>query len=461
MFGLENSENDMDKRLFQQVAGGDSGTELHRESSPVQWAPAAVLGSFGGRLAPRFGAGWLLLLGLATAASGQEAVRMSMAGAAAAAAQRRAASTLGYYNLKLGPTAWNFGAGLGMEYNSNVNYTQDDPQGDFLFRPQINAGMLWPLTDQNSLNLTLGAGYWLYASHTELNRLFLTPDSGLSFDVYVKDFRINFHDRFSITEYSYQDPTLAGTGDYSLLENALGTWVLWDLNQALLRFGYDHVDYVSLGSDTSRPDGVSEVASLSAGYAPKPGMVTGLEMGGGLLSYSGENTFYDDATQWNVGGFYDAQLSQYLHLAAHVGYTVYAPDANQQTTLDTEFSGMYAELDLNHRINEYVSYTLSGGRTVNLAYYGGTVEEYFARLSAGWNIFYKITLTTSLSYEYGTQLSGFAETFDRYGIGIRLGRYITSKLSASLGYQFYLRQSDLPNRDYDLNIASLNLNYRF
>jgi len=402
-----------------------------------------------------------LLLGLATVANGQEAVRLSMAGEAAAAAQRRAASTSGYYNLKLGPTAWNFGAGLGMEYNSNVNNTEDDPEGDLLFRPQINTRMLWPVTDQNSINLALGAGYWMYLSHSDLNRLFLTPDSGLSFDLYVKDFRINFHDRFSITEYSYQDPTLAGTGDYSQFENALGTWVLWDLNKALLRFGYDHVDYVSLASDSRQPDGTSEVASLSAGYAPKAGMLTGLEVGGGLLSYDGENTLYSNAKQWNVGGFYDAQMSEYMHLTAHVGYTVYTPETSQETTYNTEFSGMYAELDLSHRVNEYLSYTLSGGRTVNLAYYGGTVEEYFVRLSAGWKILRKITLTTSLDYENGKQLSGYAETYDRYGLGISLGRPITSKLSASLGYQYYLRESDVPGRSYDLNIVRLDLNYRF
>jgi hypothetical protein len=47
----------------------------------------------------------LLLLGLVTAAQGQEAVRMSIASAEAAEARRQAATTVGYYNLKLGPTA--------------------------------------------------------------------------------------------------------------------------------------------------------------------------------------------------------------------------------------------------------------------------------------------------------------------------------------------------------------------
>jgi hypothetical protein len=406
------------------------------------------------------GAGWLLLLGLATVADGQEAVRMSMAGEAAAAAQRRAASTIGYYNLKLGPTAWNFNAGLGVDYNSNVYNTEDDPEGDFIFRPNINARMLWPVTDRNSINLSLGTGYMMYLNHSDRDQLFLTPNSGLSFDLYVKDFLINFHDRFSITEYSYQDPSLA-RGSQNYLQNALGTSVLWDLNKVLLRFGYDHVNYVNLASDSLQPDLVSEVASLSAGYAPKAGMLAGLELGGGLLSYTGKGLLYSDAKQWNVGGFYEAQLSEYMHLTAHVGYSVFSPESSQRTTFSTEFSGMYAQLDLSHRLNEYLSYTLSGGRMLNLYYYEGTAEEYFARLSAGWKILRKITLTTSLGYQHDTQLSGYPETWDAYSLGISLERGITSKLFASLGYQYYPRQSDRPNRSYEINIVSLNFNYRF
>ena len=91
-----------------------------------------------------------LLLGLAAGVRGQEAVQMSIAGADAAAARHKAASTLGYYNLKLGPTAWNFGAGLGLDYNSNVYYTENNPQGDFIFAPQINTRMRWPVRMKSS-----------------------------------------------------------------------------------------------------------------------------------------------------------------------------------------------------------------------------------------------------------------------------------------------------------------------
>jgi hypothetical protein len=334
---------------------------------------------------------------------------MSIASAEAAEARRRAATTVGYYNLKLGPTAWNFGAGLGVEYNSNVYNTESDPQGDVIFRPQINTRMVWPVSDQNSINLALGGGYSAYVNNPRLDRYFISPDSELSFDLYVGEFWINLHDRFTITENSYQDPTVAGSGNYSQLQNALGLTTAWDLNKGIVRVGYDHVNYDSLSggngqSAGGQPSGYSEVFSASAGYALKPGMLLGLELGDSLINYptTPTNTSYSKANQWNVGGFYDAPLSEYIHIAAHAGYSVYSPEAGGAMVTSSDFSGIYAQLDIRHRVNQYLEYSLSGGRTISVVFNGGTIDRYFAHWQADWRILRKVTLGTSFTYEHGS-----------------------------------------------------------
>ncbi len=393
---------------------------------------------------------------------------MSMASAEAAEARHRAASTIGYYNLKLGPTAWNFGTGLGLDYNSNVYYTEANPSGDFIIRPQVNTRMLWPISDQNSINLTLGGGYSAYVRNPNLDRAFITPDSELSFDLYVGEFWINLHDRFSITEDTYQDPTVVGSGNYSQLQNALGVTTTWDLNQGKVQVGYDHVNYDSLSggegqSFGGQPSGYSEVFSASAGFALRPEMILGLEVGDSLINYTTTttNTPYSNANQWNVGGFYDAPFSEYIHLTAHAGYSVYSPEGGGGTMAGGDFSGIYAQLDVTHRINQYMSYTLSGGRTVSVVFSGGTIDRYYANWQANWAILRKVTLGTSFSYEEGSQLFFGAESYSQYGPGITLSRPITAKLTSSLGYQLYWRDSNLAGRNYTLSIVSLNLNYVF
>ena len=140
--------------------------------------------------------------------------------------------------------------------------------------------MLWPVSDQNSINLALGGGYSAYVNNPNLDRAFITPDSELSFDLYAGDFWINLHDRFSITENTYQDPTVAGSGNYSQLQNALGVATTWDLNKALVQVGYDHVNYDSLNggngqNSSGQPSGYSEVFSDVGGLRPETGHVAG------------------------------------------------------------------------------------------------------------------------------------------------------------------------------------------
>jgi uncharacterized protein (PEP-CTERM system associated) len=112
-------------------------------------------------------------------------------------------------------------------------------------------------------------------------------------------------------------------------------------------------------------------------------------------------------------------------------------------------------------LNKYLSYSLSGGRTISIAFAGGTVERYFAHWQANWQIINKVTLSTSFSYEHGSQVTAGSETYDQYGPGISLSRALTAKLSTSLGYQYYWRNSNLPDRNYDVSVVSLNLNYTF
>ena len=391
---------------------------------------------------------------------------MSLASAEAAEARRKAASTMGYYNLRLGPTGWSFTGALGIDANDNIRLDSVDPKSDIIFRPEINARMILPLSDVNSLNLALGAGYSSYLQHSEFDRFYITPGSELSFDLYVGDFWFNVHDRFSITENTYQDPTVVGSANYSRLENAAGVGGTWDLNTVQLRAGYDHVNYIGLQGTTQsagQPNGQSEVFSSSAGYAVRPGMRAGLEVGGSLIHYdqtSGSQLF-TDATQVSVGGFLDEKLSEYLHGRASVGYQVFSPDQTGSLTNSGNLDGVYAQLGVSHRLNQYLDYSLTGGRTLNFTFFGGTVDLYYVRWQANWNVLRRWSVGTSFQYEHGSQLGSGSEVFDRYGPGLSLGRTITTKLSGSLAYQYYWRGSDLPNRDYTVNVLTLNLAYRF
>jgi len=410
----------------------------------------------------------LLFVALAkTPATAQESVRLSLAGEQTAEARRKAASSTDFYNLRLGPTAWRFEPGLGLEASDNIRLENAAPQADVIFRPEIKAHMTCPVSTANSINLSLGAGYSAYAQHSEFNRWFVTPGTELSFDLYAGDFWINFHDRLSVLENSYQDPTVVGVADYAQLQNVAGVRPTWALNKLTVQVGYDHVNYVELsgndGGGGGGTDGQSEVFSSALGYAFEGGATTGLELGGSLIHFdaSGPNQSFTDAAEWSVGWFSEAQLSQYISVRGRIGYTQFLPEPILPGEPATDFTGLYLQIAAAHRLNQYLDYTLSGGRNLNFTFYGGTVDLSAANLALNWRILHKINLTTSFEFEHGSQFGSGAETFNRYGPGVSLSRLITQKLLASLGYRFYNRDSNLPDRDYVVNIASVDVRYQF
>jgi hypothetical protein len=407
------------------------------------------------------------LLFFAGQAHSQEALRMSLAGDVAAESQRQAESTIGYYNLLWGPVAWRFSSGLGLDYDDNVHLQSQNREGDFIFRPNLNTQIHWPVTQKNSLDVSLGVGYSLYATHSELDQFYMNPGSGLSFNIYAGDCVINLHDRISITENSYQNPTAGGNQTFAQLENAAGVSASWDLNKLVAQVGYDHVNDISLGSSQQVPDATSENWFLNAGVQFLPEITAGVEGGVGLISYSQSQSAstQPDATQWNAGLFCKAQISEYISGRLDAGYTVYSPATASGFTNLSSTANFYLQFSISHRVNRFINYSLSAGRSTDSSFYGQPYDYYFARLQPNWNFFRKYQLSTPFWWEKGTQLyaqgGATATDYNQFGAGINIGRAITQKLSGSLAYQFIRESSGQSGLNYTVNIVSLSFSYQF
>jgi hypothetical protein len=392
-------------------------------------------------------------------AFGQEAVRVSLAGEAAAESRHKAASSPDYFNLRLGPSACAFSFGVDWEANDNISFASADRKFDVITRPQLNTRIALGFSDKNSVSLALGIGYSAYARNPEFNRLFITPGSELAFDLYAGPFWINLHERLSVSENEYADPTLIGTADYSQLQNVVGLGGTWDLNKLVVRSGYDHANYVTLRGG-GIPEGQSDVLGFSVGFRWGPAGVIGAEGGGGLIEYSGDDIPVPKAWDWNVGTFWEAQPTKYISLKIAAGYTVYAPDNNAAQNVAEEFTGVYARLGLSHRVNRHLDYFLQAERSINFGFFSGTVDLYTGLLEARWHLFQKLSLSTGFEFEHGKELTAGCETFDRFGPRMSLERPLTSKMSAVLRYQYYQRQSNLAEGDYGVNLVTLSIVYR-
>jgi hypothetical protein len=267
------------------------------------------------------------LLCAATIVQAQDAVRPSLAGEAAAEARRQSTDRIPY-NLLVGPVRFRFSATAGVEYNDNINVAEVNEQEDFIFRPQFNFNALWPITQLNTLRFDIGVGYAFYADHSEYNTngILLSPGSQLSFDIFVSDFRINFHDRFSLEQDPIGEPGLSNVADYGRFQNTAGVSVLWDLNKAVVTFGYDHYTFVATNDDFEYLDRNSEILMATVSVAATSTTGVGLETSYVYNRYQEE--LLNDSDTWSIGAFVETALTSYLKLRLAGGYQMITFDGD-------------------------------------------------------------------------------------------------------------------------------------
>src|SRR5437762_12324428 len=259
----------------------------------------------------------------------QDAIRPSLAGEAAAEARRQSIDKIPY-NLQIGPIKFRFSATMGVEYNDNINLAEDGsavfpsptgpilittaPQDDIILRPQFNINALWPITQLNTLKLDIGVGYAFYLDHSNYNTngVLVNPGSQLAFDIFVGDFRINLHDRFSLEQDPIAEAALSNVADYGRFQNTAGVSVLWDLNAAVATLGYDHYNFVSTTSAFDYLDRNAEMVNGSVAFTPNSTMTVGLE-GAFVDTYYDQNILNDSIT-YSAGLFLETQISSYVKL---------------------------------------------------------------------------------------------------------------------------------------------------
>lgn len=413
---------------------------------------------------------WQLMLALSLPAiwaervCGQEALRQSMAGEAAAEAQHKAATTIGYYNMKLGDLTLRAFSGMGVQYNDNVRLqSSGHQQGDVIFVPSVSTQLHYPVTQFNSLDLSITAGYSTYLQHPELSQFYVNPGSGLIFNIYIGDVVLNLHDSVTVSQSGYQNPTANGNGDNSSLDNSIGTGMTWDMNKLVFSAGYNHGNYISLGSRVSVPDASTENVYLNGGANVQGGLVLGLEAGGTSASYSRSVAASSpDLQQWSAGAFSRWQISDYINAQIHAGFTQVMPQGTISTNLSVgSSSGLYFNVSLSHRVNQWFNYTLSAERSQNLQSYGQAYATYTVRWSPNCTLLRKYAVSTPVWWTKGTQFFNQANSYEQYGAALNVERQITENLAGAFSYQFINETSDQASLNYVVDIISLTLTYHF
>lgn len=423
----------------------------------------------------------------------QDAIRPSLAGEAAAEARRQQIDKIPY-NLQLGPMKFRLSATMGIEYNDNINLAEDssyafpspsgpilvttEAQDSIILHPQININALWPITQLNTFKMDIGLGYAFYLDHSSYNTnsVLISPGSQLAFDIFVGDFRINIHDRFSVEQDPISEIALSNVADYGRFQNTIGVSVLWDLNQAVVTLGYDHYNFIAMNDAFDYLDRNADIFSGSIGFTPSATMTVGVE--GSVV-----NTYYDEMVlndSWSYSGglFLETQLTPNLRVRVAGGYQAIDFDNTGIVNDAHDLDDYYANLVLTHRLNSVFSHNLAIGHESQLGVNSNYVRLNYVRHTATWNVLYHTLVSTELFYEDAEDSGGLglfslpipgvpnvnpfqAEHIHRYGGALSLGYQLTPHVTLGFRYQYTQKDSDLPLRDYRQNRVSLDGTYSF
>jgi hypothetical protein len=408
-----------------------------------RWLAAAIVFSFG-------------------LAQAQEALRTSLAGDAAAEARNRQQQTQAY-TVKSGDFRLLVTPGLSLDWNDNINTAHTNALQDFILLPTLGLNMSYPVTQHNLLQLNVTVGYQEYLEHSQYSSLYVQSGSVLSYDIYVKDFWINFHDRFSYVQNPSGQAAVANTATYGIAENTLGFNTTWDLEDVTLSLGYDHQNYSTTSQTYSYTDHAAEMIIGRGGFKFHPTLTAGLEGTAAYTAY--DQPVLNNNMGYSAGVYVDWQPGHYFHFQPRFGYMLYQFEQTSQVIKAVNQDAWYLDLTLTHDISDAVSYSLSAGHEITLGIYGDTIEDWYLRPTVNLKIIKDLTLNTYISFQNGTQGIGnrtgsLAENFDWLTWHLGLTYPFMKRLILGLNYQLTLRTSNYALREYTQNLVGLQLTYK-
>lgn len=404
---------------------------------------------------------WALTITAPVLTWGQELPGESLT-SSTALERRRAAQENPPYTIKTGDLRLLLTPSLSLEYNDNINISRYDPLDDFILKPMLQLNASYPLSTLNLLRLDIGVGYDKYFNHDDYSGLRLTSGSELSFDIFVKDFRINLHDRFEYISDAAAQPAITGNAHLEYFQNTAGLTADWDLKNGVLTAGYDHLNYISQSQQFEYLNHASEIFLARAGLKVRSTLTAGLEGTSTLTRY--DQPVLNDNTGYSGGLYADWRPDSFLTVQPRVGYTYYAFDQTSLTFLAQNQGSWYGDITVRHAPTEAINYSLSVGHELRPGTETDLIEDSYARPAVNWAITRDITLGLGLSYEHGRQgrqgLSGAAsETYDWLALVPSLAYSLTKKFRLNLTYRCTLRSSNYAYNEYTQNVVGLQLTY--
>ena len=382
------------------------------------------------------------------------------------------------YNFALGPIRFGIAVGVGVEFNDNIGLSDNHRQSDIILRPLLSLDGAWPISESNTLRLSLGASYAKYLDHDEFDTggLLIAPTSAIALGIQVGAVKLTVRDRFSYQEEPYDVAPLSNVVNYRRYENQAGLEIDWPINQAVnFGAGYDHFNLWTAGDSFGSQDHAIDTLFLRPTVQVTPGIKLGLFASYSFINF--DSSERADSAGILVGPTLDIQISEHLALYLEVGYQSITYDGTStfnddflgnltpaERALfkdDSDAGGVYFKFELGHKASPIFEHAISASRTSEIGFGSNFYDLYHIEYSANFKGLRNTEIGPLFFYEHYETSGSNGETADRWGAAIGIRHHFSNSLTVGLDYRFLYKTSDIKNSDYYQNIAFLSLYYRF
>lgn len=414
-----------------------------------------------------------LLAALPVCSQAQDIARPSLGGQRAAyplSAQNIPASR---YNVKVGPVKMLFNAGMGVQYNSNVNVSNGNPQPDLILQPRVGAGIYWPITKMNRLRLNVQIGYDYYLQNPDLGGsiFIIDPSTEFMFNLHlnIPNIKITFFERPSVSVNPVDNATLTDAENYAMFFNTAGVDITWDLNDVELGIGYSNFFAYSVGSNASTYNYMNRFVNqvyADASVLALPYLRVGLEGSYAYTTYlegsaPGSNALNDNDNS-TFGLFVEGKVSQYIDFTGGVGWQIVDFDESNNPENTGNSSAPYFYFTLDNTLNKYFSHRITAGYESAPSSQSNFVQMLFVQYGFNWMLIRDWSLGGAVYYQNGLDSPGpNSENFDRIGANIGLNYQLSKHWILGIYYGITSKASDVTSDSYNQQILGLNVNYFF
>ena len=389
----------------------------------------------------------------------------------------------------LGPLHGDLGVQAGFQYTDNISNTSSNKQSDLslLVGPTFNGGLTLPVHFGSSMSdeMTLGAGvsYQEQFSVTSnyMKQTFNSPvNVNLMIPVRVYEWKITISDTFSFDNTSLDSAVLAGQQQVEQYNNIVSINADRSYGKAGISLGAERIDKFSptvpLQDETDYQLSVSPYFTLRENYKlfwtttyglvfPSPNDPTrqNVESITSEVGVSGQITPAFNGSislGYGLSHLYEKRVGSGSGIFGGIFDPIVLPQQN--------FSGISSSIagSYTHPLHPNTSYSISAYRSPGVtALISGSSVQAVTGVSLG--LAHKLSSTLTLApvfqwtYIESLGISSNHERENLFSMSIVLSRQLTSRLSASIQYQYVSRMSSIPGNTFDVTQITGQANYRF